>query len=263
MNLGALDTAIEAGKIDAGATDHRGDCMRPAWRPATRTASACWATARSPCGHYHRFGRLRGGEGGRRTGRRFSDNHGCPESGSRGSGLDVTARVPCARDAKPPAMSRNCRPWLDQHSACAQLGAGRTIDTVGVDKGTSHGLRCRTACSQPQHGRLFEGDRAQATDMVHAGGADRLPDRHLYPGPRRRRLGHGGDDVAARRRHPRHVRHVHRRRVAAHDRLRAEHHALHQRQHHHPVDVRRVPRSRRSRKKASRGARSSTNTPAI
>ena len=46
------------------------------------------------------------------------------------------------------------------------------------------------------------------------------------------------DDVAARRRHPRHVRHVHRRRAAAHDRLRAEHHALHQRQHHRAADDR-------------------------
>ena len=50
----------------------------------------------------------------------------------------------------------------------------------------------------------------------------------------------------ARRRHPGHVRHVHRRRAAAHDRVRPEHHALHQRQHHHPVDDRR--RSRRWRR---------------
>ncbi len=48
VNLGALDAAIESGKIDGVAADHRGDAVSlRAWRRATRTASACWATARS------------------------------------------------------------------------------------------------------------------------------------------------------------------------------------------------------------------------
>ena len=48
VNLGALDAAIKSGQNRRFAADHRGDAVSlPAWRPATRTASGCWATARS------------------------------------------------------------------------------------------------------------------------------------------------------------------------------------------------------------------------
>ncbi len=49
VNLGALDTAIEFGKDRRRRSRlPRRRCMPRAWRPATRTASACWATARFP-----------------------------------------------------------------------------------------------------------------------------------------------------------------------------------------------------------------------
>ena len=48
VNLGALDAAIEAGKLDAGQPIDRGHAARGrVWCAAGRTACGCWPTARS------------------------------------------------------------------------------------------------------------------------------------------------------------------------------------------------------------------------
>ena len=67
VNLGALDAAIEAGKIDAGAADHRGDAARrPGWCAAARLDGVrLLAKGELDAGdHHHRLRRLGGGDRG-------------------------------------------------------------------------------------------------------------------------------------------------------------------------------------------------------
>ena len=119
------------------------------------------------------------------------------------------------------------------------------------------------AC-QHQSRRLLQGDRAQEAHLVHPRRADRLPPRHLYPAARHRLRDAAGTMFQQQcRRHPRHVRHVLRRRARAHDDLRAEHHAVHLRLDHHPADDRGLADARSAEeRRRERAARSSTSTPA-
>ena len=66
VNLGALEAAIAAGKLDAGAADHRGRrCARPGWCAASCDGRAAAGEGRDqPGGHHHRVRRLGGGDRG-------------------------------------------------------------------------------------------------------------------------------------------------------------------------------------------------------
>ena len=84
VNLGALETAIAAGRIDAGAADHRGDAGggRAGARPAGRRAAAGQRRA-DPGDHHHRVGRVGGGaRGGGEGGRDDHDDGGAGSAGS-------------------------------------------------------------------------------------------------------------------------------------------------------------------------------------
>ncbi len=98
VNLGALAAAIEAGRIDADAADHRGDAARaPAWCAAARwTACGCWPRASSTRAVTITVsGASARGDRGGREGRRHRHHHGCGQSGRRAAAAE--ARTGLAR----------------------------------------------------------------------------------------------------------------------------------------------------------------------
>ena len=88
------------------------------------------------------------------------------------------------------------RPWYDRSRPASRAGAAAPTEPSAAED-HDHGLRRRTARGQPQPRCPVQGHRAQEAHLVHPGRADRLPHRHLHPGPRRRCLGDGGDARAS------------------------------------------------------------------
>ena len=109
----------------------------------------------------------------------------------------------------------------------------------------ANGVSRRTTRCEHQPLRLYQGDRTQEPHLVHPRRAGDLSARHLHPDPRHRPVDPAGHLFAQCRRHPRHVRHVLRRRARAHDDLCPRHHAVHLGLDHHPAADRGVanPRS--------------------
>ena len=176
-NLGVLDAAIKPAKSTAPAS-HRGvlfaaglasgkkDGVRlladgAISRPITITVSGASAAAKAAV----------------EAGGWDDDHHRRTESAARGSAGPACATIPYAEmpAAGDEPLPQDC--GLTSIRLAPKSGRAENSCVAGVDKGTSHGLRCRTARSQPQSGRLLQGDRTQAAYLVHAGGAHRLPAR--------------------------------------------------------------------------------------
>src|SRR6266545_3096383 len=66
-----------------------------------------------------------------------------------------------------------------------RLDAGQTINAEALKAAgihwRDHGLSSRTTCRQSELFRLLQGRGAEEAHLVHAWGAPRLPDGHLYP----------------------------------------------------------------------------------
>ena len=99
-----------------------------------------------------------------------------------------------------------------------------------------HGIGSGTDGRQPQLEHLRQGQGAAEPHPLRHRPADRLPHRHLHPGPRHRRRPAGAVLRAGEPGHRRHAQHVHRRRGRAHGDLRARDHALHLRLDHRAAD---------------------------
>ena len=139
--------------------------------------------------------------------------------------------------AAPPRLPSQSPPLKSTPATASALRPPDTDQTDPHHQGPAHGLGRRKFRFQLQPDHALQGHRAAQAHLVHPRRARHLPLRHLHPGPRRRSRRHGRNAQPPRRRHPGHVQHVHWRRPRPHDRLRPQHHALHQRQHHRAADV--------------------------
>jgi large subunit ribosomal protein L15 len=85
-------------------------------------------------------------------------------------------------------VSRRGRPLARGPLADRVTSRRRRLGSAALSLHGEHdGVRCGTDGLQHELVGLRQGDRAQATHPLHDRASDRLPDRHLYPGPWHRR----------------------------------------------------------------------------
>ena len=247
VNLGRIQAAIDAGKLDAGGDDRRRGAGQGR-RGAPRQATACGSSATA------------------KSRRRSLSRSSAPRNRRSPRWKRPAAR---SRSSLPRRRRASRRPDLGP-----RLGRASTISTVprrrqdelGHD---AKGLGAMVSAAEQLAANLNfvgarQGRRAEEAHLVHARRAAGLSARHLHPAARHRSERLGPDFPFPGRRHSRHVQHVRRRRHPPHGDLRAQHHALHFGLDHHPADDDRVADARTAQERGrGRAARSSTSTPAI
>ena len=233
VNLGRIQSAIDAGKLDAAET--------------ITVESAAQGRRRHPSarrGEDSRLGRTQG-EGEFRSRRRVEERRRRDREGRRqpqdapgrgraaarramnGDGVGDGAAADHMIGAFPPRRFRRggeATCFVNSRALCQ-----------GAPTGERHGVGRRTARSQYQLVGLRQGGRTQEAHLVHARRARHLPPRDLHPAARHRFRRVPGRVPRAEAGRARHVQHVLGRRRAAHGGVRAEHHALHLGLDHHPA----------------------------
>ena len=152
--------------------DHRGGAGRLAASSAA-SSTACALLAKGELTaklDAHRHRRLEVGRRGGREGRRHAHLTAPAEGGSR-------------------APNEPCRRPLRRHKSGDEFRAAAPGWAAAAPslRRASHGIRSRTDGGQPQLGHLRQGQGPPEPHPLRARAADRLPHRHLHPGPRRRR----------------------------------------------------------------------------